>query len=122
MTTKKIENYLNMINALIKSPEIEFYNIGITKSFKSRKSSYKRLKESNHLYFIDAEIKGKDILKIEKKLFERLTSNKKSINYKKYSPQKRDEPYHNSGGSKKAKEIELIGNEYYLYVAAYTKV
>ena len=51
----------------------------------------------------------------------RFYANKRSISYKKYSPEKRDERYHNSGGSKKAKEIEVTGSEYYLYVAAYIK-
>lgn len=87
------------IKAIIKSPVVDQYLIGITSDSKKRKNSYK--KEGFDCFaIIDTGLTKKDAISEEKRLFEMLTENKNEITYKKYHHEKREGNYQPSTGGK----------------------
>ncbi len=101
--------------ALIRSPSIAGYLVGITKDVPGRKASY--IREGFPLFFIiKTELLAAEAVELEKYLFETLTENKRLIQYKKYQSSKRDRGHRRGMGKSPGTERNFV-----LYVAAWPK-
>ena len=110
----KSTNAIASIAALIASPRIDRYVVGITLTPSTRRSSYRR--EGFDLYFtLEHGMDLAEALSLERAVFGTLLESKKKLTHKKYQPDKRDSTYRSSSGGKKAE-----GKSYSLYVAACT--
>jgi hypothetical protein len=82
------------IEAIVRSPMLEKYNIGITVDSTRRRSQYKNFEPTwPHYVILKSGLSAKDALKIEHDLFTQATSNKRSILYKKYRGDSREKSY-----------------------------
>lgn len=110
------DNWISTIDCLIASPKVHRYNVGLTVDVEQRQKQYKYFKPSwPHLLVIKSGLNMSMALKAEKFLFETLTSDKRSIAYKKYRNDARDgEHVPSTGGLSE-------GREYSIYVAWGTK-
>jgi hypothetical protein len=108
----KFDEALSLVTSIIKSPAIVGYNIGITCNPRSRRQSYRGV-GYKHFSIIDFGLSSKDALKLEKKLYETLTMDMRSLTYRKYRANAKDIAYRpNLGGKPLDNE-----DEYLLYVA-----
>lgn len=105
---------LATLETIIRSPMLETYNIGITVNSKRRKSQYKNFTPTwPHFVVLESGLSDIKALKLEKELFDYLTSDKKSIFYKKYRADSRDNEHVNSRGGLKQGNDRL----YDIYIA-----
>ena len=109
-------NWVSTIKCLITSPSVYRYNIGLTVDIEQRQKTYKYFDPSwPHLLVIKSGLDKNMALKAEKFLFDTLTSNKRSIAYKKYRNDTRDGNHVPSTGGLQE------GREYSIYIAWGTK-
>ena len=107
----KAAQHIDQIVALISSPMVDKYVVGITCNFKSRRSAYKKEKFP-YFFVIEVALDKVSAVKLEEDLFNLLVSDKRSIAYKKYHHDKRDGRYHRSTGGKDS-------DSYFVYIAAF---
>lgn len=105
----KADEHIPQIKALIASPLIKQYLIGITSKSTVRRKSYLSVGFPFY-YVLETGLSKEEALAIEKELFNKLITDR--VTYKKYHVEKRNKPYRPSTGGKS-------GDYYEVYVAAY---
>ena len=103
------------ITALIQSPGITKYVIGITADIPSRVRAYSRV-SIPWVYVLQTNLFAKQALAIEKALFEAAVSDRRSLAYRKYHDGKKEQKYCPSIGGVGA---ERPGKAYAVYVAGW---
>jgi hypothetical protein len=105
-----------LVEAIVKSPSVEQYNIGITLDATRRRRQYwlgDGVREYDHFVLLEWDLSHSKALQMEERLFVDLTQDKRSITYKKYKSTVRDHSYHASIGGRKL----CCEDSYYLYIA-----
>jgi hypothetical protein len=104
----KVHRYFEQIKAIVASPLVGQYLVGITTNVQNRRSAYERV---GFLYFFVLEVglNRSAAISLERGLFDALTSDPDLSS--KYHAEKRGGSYRASTGGK-------IGETYALYVAA----
>lgn len=93
------------------------YNVGITMNIDYRRMQYKKYSSPRpwmDIVVLDFGLNLQEALDIEKKIFLHCTSDKRSLNYKKYSSKVRESGYKKSSGGRKSGDDERI---YCVYIA-----
>lgn len=121
--SKKIEiaeNFIQTIEAIVRSPLLEEYNIGITMRPLERKDQYRMWGPKNdapswpHFVILNTrDLNAKSALSLEEELYALIKENKKSILFKKYRGDTKNGEYTRSLGGLK----EDNDHAYYLYIA-----
>ena len=109
----QIERFRQIIEPIVSSNMVEGYAVGITKNSNNRRHSYKGV-DWPYFYIIEIELSQEKALELEQFYFRDLTSDKHSIFYKKYHPDKRDEGYKGSVGG-----VGQTSEQYCIYIAAF---
>lgn len=90
---------LATINTLVASPHVDQYLVGVTRDSRWKAGSYFRI-EFEHYVSVAFCLRPRDALELERTLFTQLTSDKRSVSYRKYHHEKRDKRYYPSLGGK----------------------
>ena len=109
MNTK---NLLSIIKTVIKSPDIREYKVGITKNSHRRRGEYFAV-GYDHYVIVETRLPTASALQLEEYLFNRLTTDHRSITYRKYRRKHRDGSNRRSIGGVHPK----AGDRYDLYIA-----
>ena len=105
----RASDHIPQIKALVASPRIRQYLVGITSNSVSRRRSY-RSHGFPFYYVLETGLTKADALAMERDLFKCLTT--EPVTRKKYHAEKRDSAYRASTGGKN-------GDNYVVYIAAY---
>lgn len=109
------QNHILAIDALISSPLIEKYLVGITSDVVGRRKSYASKNiDCKNFYILEVSLTSDEALNLEHELFLELVKDKEHIRYKKYHLEKRDVPYRKSTGG-----VRKEGKVYSVYIAAW---
>jgi len=106
-----ISQYREQISAVIASPKIDQYLVGITANLDQRRKAYIGEKFPI-LLVLEINLDKAAAINLERNLFKGLVEKKRSRFYSKYHREKRDSPYRNSTGGQS-------GEAYCVYLAAF---
>jgi hypothetical protein len=111
-----ISYLIALVEAIVKSPSVEQYNIGITLDATRRRSQYWRgdkVREYDHFVLLEWMLSQSEALQMEECLFVNLTQDRQSITYTKYKHTIRDQKYRRGLGGRLPSNEDL----YDLYIA-----
>lgn len=114
VTQSMVNRVIDTISAISKSPDVIYYNIGITDNPRRRRAPYASLAPYyRHFAVLEVDLTANQALTLEQKAFEELQSDARRVSWKKYAPIRRDAPYRPSLGGR-AREN---GASYFFYMA-----
>lgn len=101
VTESMVERVVDTILAIAKSPDVVYYNVGITDNPKRRRVPYASLPPYyRHFVVLETGLTAEQALNLERRAFDSLKSDARRSSWKKYAPVRRDAPYHPSLGGK----------------------
>jgi len=111
-TKLSTDKFLAIIKTIIKSPDIREYKIGITKDSPRRRSEYIAV-GYDHYVIIETRLPASGALELEEDLFKLLTTDRRSLTYRKYRKMRRDGSNRRSLGGSPPK----ASDRYDVYIA-----
>jgi hypothetical protein len=107
---------INLTEAIVKSPAVEQYNVGITKDPSKRRNQYWRgdkIREYDHFVILEWGLSHSEAQYLEEIVFTELTRDQERVTYRKYKHSVRDQGYRRSFGGYTPKPDDT----YDLYIA-----
>lgn len=114
VTKSMVNRVIDTISAISKSPEVIYYNIGITDNPRRRRVPYASLPPHyKHFVVLEVGLTAREALALEKRVFEGLQNDARRSSWQKYAPVRRDAPYRPSLGGKSREN----GAAYFFYMS-----
>ena len=115
VSTKNVSRIAETIEAIVSSPLVIYYNVGITLNPQTRRIPYaSSAPYYRHFVILETGLSSVEAIELERTLFNKIVAyDKRCFSYRKYAPVRRDAPYKASLGGKRAQNDGV----YVFYIA-----